>query len=109
VVEIYIFPDEPKHEPNDTVHSVASRDNEILSYTEGSVIDDGGGILTIKSPGGEKKMTIGTNIRVVMLVPATVADIKAGQYFLVPEAKPVSLGTLASTIIVGSDRADFAM
>jgi hypothetical protein len=43
-----------------------------------------------------------------MLVPVTVADINAGQYFLVPDAKPMSLGTIASTIIVGSDRADFA-
>jgi hypothetical protein len=49
------------------------------------------------------------NVRIVMLVPATVADIKPGQYFLVPNGKPSSLATLASTIIVGSNSVDFAM
>jgi hypothetical protein len=49
------------------------------------------------------------NVRIVMLVLATVADIKAGQYFLVPNGEPTSLGTSASTIIVGSDGVDFAM
>jgi len=44
-----------------------------------------------------------------MLVPATAADVQAGQYFLAPKGKQVSLGVLASTIIVGNDSADFAM
>jgi hypothetical protein len=54
-------------------------------------------------------MTLPANVRIVTLVPATVADIKAGQYLLVPNGKPQSLATLASTIIVGSNRVDFAM
>ena len=107
-VEIYIFPDEPKHEPNDAAGSIAGRD-DVLSYTEGSVIDNVDQVLTMKYPGGEKKITTPANVRVVILVPATMADIKVGQYFFVPNAKPFSLGTLASTIIVGSDRVDFAM
>ena len=37
-------------------------------------------------------MIMPTNVRIVLLVPATLADIKAGQYFLVPDGKPVSLG-----------------
>jgi hypothetical protein len=109
-VEIYIFPDDPKHEPNVSAN-VVGRKNEILSYTEGSVLDNENQVLTIKYTDGEKKMTLPANVRIVTLVPATVADIKAGQYFLVPNGKPQpqSLGTLASTIIVGSNGVDFAM
>jgi hypothetical protein len=109
-VEIYIFPDEPRHETNaEANHSVVGRGNEILSYTEGSVLDNEDQVVTMKLTGGEKKITIPANVRIVMLVPAIVADIKAGQYFLVPNGKPESLGTLAPTIIVGSNSADFAM
>ena len=108
-VEIYVFPDEPRHEPNVTANTVIGRENEILSYTEGSVLDNEANVLTIKHTYGEYKITIPANLRIVMLVPATVADIKTGQYFLVPNGKPESLGTLASTIIVGSNSIDFAM
>ena len=107
-VEIYIFPDEPRHEPNVPAR-VVGRKNEILSYTEGAVLDSENQVLTIKYTDGEKKIAMPANVRIVMLVPATVADIKAGQYFLVPNGKPQSLGTLASTIIVGSNGVDFAM
>ena len=108
-VEIYVFPDEPSHEPVTANTSVVGRENEILSYTEGSVLDNEANVLTIKYTYGENKITIPANVRIVMLVPATVADIKTGQYFLVPNGKPESLGTLASTIIVGSNSIDFAM
>jgi hypothetical protein len=107
-VEIYVFPDEPRHEPN-VPAKVVGRENEVLSYTEGSVLDNENQVLTIKHTDGEKKMAMPANVRIVMLVPATVADIKAGQYFLVPNDKPTSRGTSASTIIVGSDGVDFAM
>ena len=107
-VEIYIFPDEPKHEPN-VPAKVMGRGNDILSYTEGTILDSENQVLTIKYTDGEKKLAMPANVRIVMLVPATVTDIKAGQYFLVPNGKPQSLATLAPTIIVGSDRVDFAM
>jgi hypothetical protein len=107
-VEIYIFPDEPGRELN-VPAKVVGRENEVLSYTEGSVLDNENQVLTIKHTDGEKKIAIPASVRIVMLVPATVADIKAGQYFLVPNGKPTSLGTLATTVIVGSNRADFAM
>ena len=107
-VEIYIFPDEPKHEPN-VPTKVTGRENKILSYTEGSILDTENHVLTIKYTDGEKKIAMPANVRIVILVPATVADIKASQYFLVPNGKQHSLGTLASTIIVGSNRDDFAM
>ena len=107
-VEIYIFPDEPKHEPN-VPTKVVGRENEVLSYTEGSVLDNENQILTIKHTDGEKKTAMPANVRIVMLVPTTVRDIKAGQYVLVPNGEPTSMGTLASTIIVGSNGVDFAM
>jgi hypothetical protein len=108
--EIYIFPDERGHQPNVLADSsVVGRGNEVLRYTEGSVVGTENQVLTMKYQGGEKKMNMPANVRIVLLVPATVADIKAGLYFLVPNAKPVSLGTVASTIIVGSNGLDFAM
>ena len=85
------------------------RGNEVLRYTEGSVVGTENQVLTMKYTGCEKKMNMPANVRIVLLVPATVADIKAGLYFLVPNAKPVSLGTVASTIIVGNNSVDFAM
>ena len=108
-VEIYIFPDEPRHEPNVAANTVVGRENEILSYNEGSVLDNEANVLTIKYTYSENKITIPANVRIVMLVPATVGDIKTGQYFLVPNGELTSLGTLASTIIVGSNSIDFAM
>jgi len=65
--------------------------------------------LVIKRNEEEETMTIPPNVRVVRLVPAAVADIKAGQYFFIPDSSPTSVSTLASTIIVGSDSIDFAM
>jgi len=37
-------------------------------------------------------MIMPTNVRIVLLVPAALADIKAGQYFLVPDGKPSVAG-----------------
>ena len=108
VIEIYIFPDESRHEPNAPT-KIAGRESDILNYVEGSVLDSANQVLTIKSTDGEKKMNLSANIRIVMLVQAATADIKAGQYLLVPNGEPQSLGTLASTIIVGTNSVDFAM
>jgi hypothetical protein len=65
--------------------------------------------LVIRSKEGDEKITMPSDVRVVMFVPATSADIKAGQYFFILEDTPTSLGTLAATIVVGSDSVDFAM
>jgi hypothetical protein len=110
-VEIYIFPDQPVRDHSDAAvdKPVVGRQNEVLSYIEGSVSSSANQALVIKNPDGEKTVVVPASVRVVMLVPATAADVKPGQYFLVPNATPTSLGTLASTIIVGSDRIDFAM
>ena len=109
-VEIYIFVHERLHEPwGRTASSSVIGEDEILSYVEGPVLNNGNETLTIKYKEGEKNITVPANVRVVMLVPAAVADVKAGQYFFAPNSKKVSVGMLASTLIVGNDRADFAM
>jgi len=109
-VEVYIFPDQPVRKSDTAVnHSIVGRGNEVLSYIEGSVSSNANQTLVIKNLDGDTTITVPANLRVVALVPATAADIKPGQYFLVPNATPTSLGTLASTIIVGGDRVDFAM
>ena len=109
-VQVYIFMDEHMHEPwsRDANSSVLGED-EIVNYIEGTVLANGDQALTIKYKESEKKITVPANVRVVMLVPATAADVKATQYFLAPKGKQVSLGVLASTIIVGNDSADFSM
>jgi hypothetical protein len=107
VVEIYIFPDEPRHQPGTTAKVISG--SGVLDYIDGSVLSVQEGTLTIKRKEGEEKITMPPDVRVVRLVPATVADIKAGQYFFIPDSTPTSLHTLASTIVVGSDSIDFAM
>jgi len=109
-VQVYIFADEDRHESwSDDANSSVLGEDEIVNYIEGTVLANGDQALTIKYKKSEKKITVPANVRVVMLVPATAADVKAGQYFLAPKGKQVSLGVLASTIIVGNDSADFAM
>jgi hypothetical protein len=106
-VEIYIFPDQPRRQPGATARIIS--ESEVLGYTDGSVLRVQEGTLVIKRKEGEKKITMVPDVRVVRLVPAAVADIKAGQYFFIPDSTPTSLSTLASTIVVGSDSIDFAM
>jgi hypothetical protein len=109
-VEVYIFPDQPARNPDTAAsNSIAGRQNEVLSFIEGSVASNANQALVIKNLDGERTIMLPASVRVVTLVPATAADIKPGQYFFVPNANPTSLGTLAATIIVGSDRIDFAM
>jgi len=109
-VEIYILAGERMHEPwGREANSSVLGDDEILIYIEGTVLANGDQTVTIKYKESENKITALANVRVVMLVPATATDVKAGEYFFAPNGKKVSVGMLASTIIVGNDSADFAM
>jgi hypothetical protein len=54
----------------------------------------------MKYKDGEKKVVVPANVEVVMFAPATVADIKAGQKFFVPNAKKLDDGTLETPVIV---------
>jgi hypothetical protein len=108
--EIYIFLDERTHEPwAVSAGSLVGKDEETLGYIEGSILRNDGRALIMKCRDGEKTIPMPANIRVVMVVPATVADIKPGQNFFVPNGYQTSLGTEALTIIVGTNSADFAM
>ena len=108
--EIYIFLDERTHEPwAVSGSSLLGKDEETLGYIEGSILKNDGRALIMKYRDGEKTIPTPANIRVVMVVPATIAEIKAGQNFFVPNGHQTSLGTEALTIIVGSNSADFAM
>jgi len=109
--EIYIFLDEPTHEPWRLTarRPVISGDERTLTYIEGSVISNDGKAVVTKFKDSEKKTPVPEDVRVVVVTPATVADIKAGQYCFIPNGRQVSTGTVAPTIIVGSDSVDFAM
>jgi hypothetical protein len=83
--EIYIFLDERTHEPwAVSAGSLVGKDEETLGYIEGSILRNDGRTLIMKYRDGEKTIPVPANVRVVMVVPATVADIKAGQNFFVP-------------------------
>jgi hypothetical protein len=107
-VEIHIFPEPMRgtgegHYPWDlTPNSTMTNAN-----VESSVVSNDGQTLTMKYKDGEKKVMVPPGIEVVMFVPATVADIKAGQKFFVPNAKKLDDGTLESgVIIIGSNGVD---
>ena len=107
-VEIHIFPEPMRgtgegHYPWDlTPNSTMTNAN-----VESSVVSNDGQTLTMKYKDGEKKVMVPPGIEVVMFAPATVADIKAGQKFFVPNAKKLDDGTLESgVIVIGSNGVD---
>jgi hypothetical protein len=107
-VEIHIFPEPMRgtgegHYPWDlTPNSTMTNAN-----VESSVVSNDGQTLTMKYKDGEKKVMVPPGTEVVMFAPATVADIKAGQKFFVPNAKKLDDGTLESgVIIIGSNGVD---
>jgi hypothetical protein len=109
--EIYIFLDEPTHEPwmFPARRPVISSDEGTLTYIEGPVISNDGKAVVTKYKDSERKTPVPEDVRVVVVTPATVADIKAGQYCFIPNGRQVSTGMVAPTIIVGSNSVDFAM
>ena len=107
-VEIHIFPEPMRgtgegHYPWDlTPNSTMTNAN-----VESSVVSNDGQTLTMKYKDGEKKVMVPPGTEVVMFAPATVADIKAGQKFFVPNAKKLDDGTLESgVIVIGSNGVD---
>jgi hypothetical protein len=67
---------------------------------ESSVVSNDGQELVMKYKDGEKKVVVPPNTEVVMFAPATVADIKAGQKFFVPNGKKLEDGTVETPVIV---------
>jgi hypothetical protein len=107
-VEIHIFPEPMRgtgegHYPWDLMPNSTMTNANV----ESSVVSNDGQTLTMKYKDGEKKVMVPPGIEVVMFVPATVADIKAGQKFFVPNAKKLDDGTLESgVIVIGSNGVD---
>jgi hypothetical protein len=107
-VEIHIFPEPMRgtgegHYPWDLMPNSTMTNANV----ESSVVSNDGQTLTMKYKDGEKKVTVPPGIEVVMFAPATVADIKPGQKFFVPNAKKLDDGTLESgVIIIGSNGVD---
>ena len=107
-VEIHIFPEPMRgtgegHYPWD----LAPNSTMTNANVESSVVSNDGQTLTMKYKDGEKKVMVPPGTEVVMFAPATVADIKAGQKFFIPNAKKLDDGTLESgVIVIGSNGVD---
>jgi hypothetical protein len=100
-VEIHIFPEAMRgtnegHYPWDLMPNSTMTNANV----ESSVVSNDGQTLVMKYKDGEKKVIVPANIEVVMFAPATVADIKAGQKFFVPNAKRQDDGTIETPVIV---------
>ena len=93
-VEIHIFPEPMRgtgegHYPWDLMPNSTMTNANV----ESTVVSNDGQELVMKYKDGEKKVVVPPNTAVVMFAPATVADIKAGQKFFVPNAKKMDDGS----------------
>jgi hypothetical protein len=100
-VEIHIFPDAMRgtnegHYPWDLMPNSTMTNANV----ESSVVSNDGQTLVMKYKDGEKKITVPANVEVVKFAPATVAEIKAGQKFFIPNGKRLDDGTLETPVIV---------
>ena len=107
-VEIHIFPEAMRgtgegHYSWDLMPNSTMTNGNI----ENQVISNDGQTLVMKYKDGEKAIILPANAEVVMFVPATLADIKAGQKFFVPRGKKLPDGAVeAGVIIIGSRGVD---
>jgi hypothetical protein len=100
-VEIHIFPEPMRgtgegHYPWDLMPNSTMTNANV----ESTVVSNDGQQLVMKYKDGEKNVIVAPNTAVVMFAPATVADIKAGQKFFVPNAKKMEDGTMETPVIV---------
>jgi hypothetical protein len=107
-VEIHIFPEPMRgtaegHYPWDLMPNSTMTNANV----ESSVVSNDGQILTMKYKDGEKKVMVPANVEVVMFAPATLADIKPGQKFFIPNGKKLDDGTIeVAAIVIGSNGVD---
>jgi len=107
-VEIHIFPEAMRgtgegHYAWDLMPNSTMTNGNIDSQ----VVSNDGQSLVMKYKDGEKTINVPANVEVVMFVPATVADIKAGEKFFVPRGKKLDNGAVeAGVIIIGSKGVD---
>ena len=100
-VEIHIFPEPMRgtgegHYPWDLMPNSTMTNANV----ESTVVSNDGQQLVMKYKDGEKNVIVPPNTAVVIFAPATVADIKAGQKFFVPNAKKMEDGTMETPVIV---------
>jgi len=100
-VEVLIFP-EAARGSNEGHYGWDLMPNSTMTNAnvESSVVSNDGQELVMKYKDGEKKVVVPPNTEVVMFAPATVADIKAGQKFFVPNGKKLEDGTVETPVIV---------
>jgi len=107
-VEIHIFPEPMRgtaegHYPWDLMPNSTMTNANV----ETSVVSNDGQTLTMKYKDGEKKVMVPANVEVVMFAPATLADIKPGQKFFIPNGKKLDDGTIeVAAIVIGSNGVD---
>ncbi len=107
-VEIHIFPEAMRgtgegHYAWDLMPNSTMTNGNIDSQ----VVSNSGQSLVMKYKDGEKTISVPANVEVVMFVPATLADIKAGEKFFVPRGKKLDDGAVeAGVIIIGSKGVD---
>ena len=103
-VELYIFPSDPERDPFDipayglfTPRDVA----EVVNYLQGSVLKNDRQALTVRPRGRDDTISVLAGANIFAVTPATAADISAGQKVFVPNGRPVDVGLVAPTIILG--------
>jgi len=104
-MEIHIFPDAMRgtgegHYPWDLMPNSTMTNGNI----ESQVVSNDGQTLVMKYKDGEKTIIVPANVEVVMFVPATVADIKAGEKFFVPRGKKLPDGAVEAGVIIINSR-----
>jgi hypothetical protein len=103
-VEVVVFPEGMKgtgegHYPWDLPGSSAMTNATVTNAVKG--VD--GQSVTVAYKGGEKKIEIPADVPVVTLVPATPADIKAGEAVFVPGQRDADGVLHASVVLFGKD------
>ncbi|MFY9895440.1 MAG: hypothetical protein WAK63_15055 [Xanthobacteraceae bacterium] len=104
-VEIHIFPEAMRgtgegHYPWDLMPNSTMTNGNI----ESQVVSNDSQTLVMKYKDGEKTIIVPANVEVVMFVPATVADIKAGEKFFVPRGKKLPDGAVEAGVIIINSR-----
>ncbi len=104
-VEIHIFTDSMRgtgegHYPWDLMPNSTMTNGNI----ESQVVSNDGQTLVMKYKDGEKTIIVPANVEVVMFVPATVADIKAGEKFFVPRGTKLPDGAVEAGVIIINSR-----
>ena len=107
-VEIHIFPEAMRGTgEGHYAWDLAPNSTMTNGNIENQIVSNDGQQLVMKYKDGEKKIAVPANVEVVMFVPATAADIKAGQKFFVPRGKKLEDGTIeAGVIVIGSHGVD---